>query len=95
MPRPRDVTMTKLDPSQLHESAIARAIKLYSPYEVVAGELIDREPQLYFIVYRAPLGGDRKVVANRSKRANATKLRDLLNDAWARGYYSSGREKGS
>lgn len=91
MPRQKKVVMEKLDPTELHEHSISRTIKLHSPYEVVAGELIDHNPDLYYVVYRAPLGGSRKVIANRSKRANAAKLRDQLNDAWARGFYSSGR----
>jgi hypothetical protein len=95
MPRARDVVMGQQDPKDLHEAAIRRAIKLHSPYEVVSGDLVDRDPNLYYVVYRAPLGGDRQIVANRSKRGNAAKLRDQLNDAWARGYWSSGREKAS
>ena len=91
MPRQRKVVTEKIDAVELHSSAIQKAIKLYSPYEVVPGELIGRDADLYFVVYRAPLGGDRKVIANRSKRANAAKLRDQLNDAWAEGHWSSGR----
>lgn len=91
MPRARKIVTEKIDPAELHSSVIRKAIKLYSPYEVVSGELIDRDPELYFVVYRAPLGGDRKVIANRTKRANAAKLRDQLNDAWAEGHWSAGR----
>lgn len=91
MPRQRKVVTEQIDPAELHSSAIRQAIKLHSPYEVVAGELIDRDPSLYYVVYRAPRGGERKVIANRTKRANAAKLRDLLSEAWAEGYWSSGR----
>lgn len=92
MPRAKSVVMDKHDPAELHRSAIKKAVKLHSPYEVVAGELIDRDPDLYYVVYRAPRGGDRQVIANRTKRANAAKLRDQLSEAWAEGFYSSGRE---
>jgi hypothetical protein len=84
--------MKKLDPKDLRNAAIKRAIKLYSPYEVVAEELVDLDGDGYAIVYRAPLGGDRYVAATRSRRENATKLRDLLDRAWAEGKSSSGRE---
>jgi hypothetical protein len=92
VPRSRDVTMKKLDPKDLRNAAIKRAIKLYSPYEVVAEELVDLDGDGYAIVYRAPLGGDRYVAATRSRRENATKLRNLLDRAWAEGKASSGRE---
>lgn len=92
MPRPRKIVMEGISAQEAHDSAIARSIKLYSPYEVVAGELCGVDPDLYGIVYRAPRGGDRKVVATRSKRANATKLRDQLNEAWAEGFWSSGKD---
>jgi hypothetical protein len=95
VPRPRDVTMKKLDPQELHSAALRRAIKLHSPYEVVDEKLVGSDGDGYAIVYRAPLGGDRMIAATRTKHGNAVKLRDLLNGAWARGYYSSGREKGS
>lgn len=91
MPRQRKVVTERIDAVELHSSAIRKAVKLHSPYEVVPGELLARNPDLYYVVYRAPLGGDRQLIANRSKRANAVKLRDLLNDAWAEGYWSSGR----
>jgi hypothetical protein len=92
VPRSRDVTMKKLDPKDLRNAAIKRAMKLYSPYEVVAEELVDLDGDGYAVVYRAPLGGDRYVAATRSRRENATKLRDLLDRAWAEGKASSGRE---
>lgn len=95
MPRARDVTMKKLDPAELHRSALGRAIKLHSPYEVVDETLVGSDGGGYAVVYRAPLGGERMIAATRSKHGNAIKLRDLLNGAWARGYYSSGREKDS
>lgn len=92
MPRPRDVVMKQLDPKALHETAIKRTVKLHSPYEVMDAELVDPNGTGYAVVYTAPLGGNRNHAATRTKKANALKLRDLLNDAWARGYYSSGRE---
>ncbi len=95
MPRPRDVVMKKLDPRELHSSALKRTVKLYSPYEVMDEKLVGSDGEGYAVVYVAPLGGDRMIAATRSKYGNAIKLRDLLNGAWARGYYSSGREKGS
>jgi hypothetical protein len=85
--------MKKLDAGELHSSALRRAIKLHSPYEVVDEKLVGSDGNGYAVVYRAPLGGDRMIAATRTKHANAVKLRDLLNGAWARGYYSSGREK--
>lgn len=95
MPRARDVVMKKLDPKALHETAIRRTVKLHSPYEVVDEKLVGSDGEGYAVVYTAPLGGNRNLAATRSKHGNAIKLRDLLNDAWARGYYSSGRVKGS
>lgn len=92
MPRQRSVVMDKHNPKTLHDAAIKRSIKLHSPYEAVAGELAGIDPDLYAVVYRAPLGGDRYVVATRSRADNAKKLRDLLNTAWAEGHWSSGRE---
>ena len=93
MPRQRDVVMKpdKHSPQALHDAAIKRALQLHSPYEAVAGELAGVDPDLYAVVYRAPLGGDRYVVATRSRADNARKLRDLLNQAWAEGHWSSGR----
>jgi len=91
VPRQRDVTMKKLDSRSLHDAAIGRAIKLHSPYEVVAGELAGTDPDVYAVVYRAPLGGDRYIVATRTRADNARKLRDMLNVAWAEGHWSSGR----
>ncbi len=91
MPRPRKVVTTKIDAVELHSAAIRQAIKLHSPYQIVAGELVGRDLGLYCIVYRAPKGGDRKVIAERTVRANATALRDMLSEAWAEGHYSSGR----
>lgn len=92
MPRDRVVVMGKLSAKESHDAAIRKAIKLHSPFEVVAGELCGEDPDEYGIVYTAPLGGDRKVVATRSVRGNASKLRDLLSDAWAEGHWSSGQK---
>jgi hypothetical protein len=83
--------MKKLDPAALRSSALARAIKLHSPYEVVNGQLVGLDPEVYAVVYRAPLGGERYIAATRTRADNAKKLRDLLNAAWAEGYWSSGR----
>lgn len=92
MPRQRSVVMDKHDSKALHSAAIRRATKLYSPYEAVAGELAGVDPEVYAVVYRAPLGGDRYIVATRNRADNAKTLRDLLNVAWAEGHWSSGRE---
>jgi hypothetical protein len=91
VPRQRSVVMDKHDSKSLHDAAIKRSTKLYSPYEAVAGELAGVDPDVYAVVYRAPLGGDRYVVATRTRADNAKKLRDLLNQAWAEGHWSSGR----
>ena len=88
MPRDRQVTMGKLTPQQAHEAAIAKAIKLHSPYEVVAGSLVGSDYP-FAVVYTAPRGGDRQVVGERNKRSNALSLRDQLSRAWAEGHYSS------
>lgn len=85
VPRARDVTMKKLDAADLRKAAIGTAIKKHNPYQVVAGDLVGEDPEHYAVVYTAPLGGDRYVAATRSRRDNATKLRDLLNRAWAEG----------
>lgn len=89
MPRDRSVVMDKHDLGDLHQAAIKKTIKLYSPYAVVDGDELGLDENLYYVVYRAPKVGKRKIMANRSKRANAIKLRDMLNDAWAEGMYSS------
>lgn len=91
MPRARDVTMKQLNPADLRKVAIGTAIKQHNPYQVVAGDLVGEDPEDYAVVYTAPLGGDRYVAATRSRRENATKLRDLLNRAWAEGKASTGR----
>jgi len=83
--------MNKHNPKDLHTAAIGRAIKLHRPYEVIAGELAGVDPDDYAIVYTAPLGGDRTVVATRTRRENAATLRDLLSTAWAEGHWASGR----
>lgn len=84
--------MNKHEAKDLHSAAIRRAIRLHRPYEVVAGELADVDPDVYAIVYTAPLGGDRRVTATRTRRDNATALRELLSEAWAEGHWASGRE---
>ena len=92
MPRAKQVAMGTVSPQEAHDAAISKSIKLYSPYEVAAGELVGLDPDRYAVVYRAPRGGDRKVVATRAKRAAALKLREMLNNAWAEGFWSSGKE---
>lgn len=94
VPRQRDVVMRPGDHTtkQLHDAAIKRTVKLYRPYEVVAGELAGIDEDDYAIVYSAPKGGDRAVVATRSQHGNAVKLRDLLSVAWAEGHWAAGRE---
>lgn len=94
MPRPRDVTMRVLNPKELHRSAIRRAIKLHSPYEVVDEKLVGSDGDGYAIVYVAPLGGDRHIAATRNSHSNAIKLRDLLSTAWAEGHWASGQSGG-
>ena len=91
MPREKTVTMGKVTPQESHQAAIRKAIKKHRPYEVVDGELLSQHEDLYYVVYRAPLGGDRKVIANRSRKTNAIKLRDQLAEAWAEGFWASGR----
>lgn len=91
MPRQRKLVTEKIDAGELHRSAISSAIKLHSPYEVVDAELIGRDEHSYYVVYSAPLGGDRKIIAGRNKHANAIQLRNMLSEAWAEGYWSSGR----
>jgi hypothetical protein len=83
--------MKRLDPKDLRSAALARAVKLHRPYEVVNGQLAGVDPEVYAVVYRAPLGGERYIAATRARADNAKKLRDLLNAAWAEGYWSSGR----
>lgn len=87
--------MDKHDPQTLRDAAIRRNVKLYSPYEAVAGELAGIDKDEYAVVYRAPLGGKRYIAATRTRFDNAKKLRDLLNTAWAEGFSASGREKSS
>lgn len=66
MPRSRQVTMGTVTPQEAHEAAIARAIKLYSPYAVVEGELAGSDFP-YAVVYTAPRGGERQIVGGRIK----------------------------
>lgn len=68
MPRERTVTMGKVSPQESHKAAIRKAVKKHRPYEVVDGELLSQEKDLHYVVYCAPLGGDRRVIANRSKK---------------------------
>lgn len=90
MPRARQVVMGSLTKADTHAAAIARNLQLYSPYAVVDGELVGSEFK-YAVVYLAPRGGDRVVVAGRAKRSNATAIRDLLSTAWAEGFLASGQ----
>lgn len=88
MPRERQVTMGKVTPQEAHEAAIAKAVKLHSPYAVVDGDLVGSDYP-YAVIYTAPRGGERQTIAVRNKRKHATNLRDQLSRAWAEGYYSS------
>lgn len=92
MPRQRDVVMGSVASIKLHDAAVRKAVELHRPYEVVTGELVQEDPDVYAVVYTAPKGGTRHVVATRNQRANACKLRDLLSIAWAEGHWASGRE---
>ena len=92
MPRDRTVTMGKVTPQEAHAAAVRKSIKLYSPFTVTDGELVSAAEGKFAVIFTAPLGGDRKVYATRNKRANATALRDLLNEAWAEGHWASMRE---
>jgi len=91
MPRQKKIVMEKLDPKALHEHSIQRNIKLHSPYAVVKAATLQLDSDDYKIVYRAPLGGEREIVASRTVHDNAKALRDMLNRAWALGYWSSNR----
>jgi hypothetical protein len=81
--------MGKVTEKEAHAASVARAIKLYSPYAVVDGELVGCEAGSYAVVFTAPKGGDRKVVATRTVKVNAKILRNLLNEAWAEGHWAS------
>lgn len=91
MPRPRDVVMKPQDPKELHDHAVARAVKLHKPFVVVDARLVGITDSKYAVVYQAPMGGDRKVLALKNKKAKANEIRDLLAGAWAEGFWSSGR----
>lgn len=91
MPRERTVTMGKVTPQEAYEAAIAKAIKLHGPYTVVDGELVNVDLK-YAVVYTAPFGEDRQVVAQRNRRSNATNLRDHLNRAWAVGFHAASQK---
>lgn len=91
MPRARDITMKKLDRVELHRSAIRKAVKLHSPYEVVSKDLVGIAGEGYALVYTAPLGGDRMIAATRSNHSAALRLRDILSTAWAEGHWASGQ----
>jgi hypothetical protein len=93
MPRARQVTMGGISAQEAHAAAIKRTIKLYSPYEAVAGELVGQDQSKYCVVYRAPRGGDREVVMSTDVHSRSLRLRDRLNKAWAEGFYSSGRDQ--
>lgn len=92
MPRDREVTIGKVTPAQSHAAALKKAVKLHSPYAVMAGELVNHSEHPYAVVFTAPLGGVRYVVAGRNIKANANLLRDMLSVAWAEGHWASMRE---
>lgn len=89
MPRDRQIVMGKISPQEAAEAAIKKAIKLYSPYEIVAGELVGIEEE-YAVVYTAPRGDQREVVSGHEERARAKVIRDRCNRAWVLGFRSSG-----
>jgi len=95
MPRQKKIVTEKLDPKSLHEHSIKRNIKLHSPYAVVKAAELELDSDDYKIVYKAPLGGNREIVASRNVHENALSLRDMLNRAWALGYWSSNRADSS
>jgi hypothetical protein len=94
VPRDRTVTMGKISPEEAHDAAIARSIELYSPYAVVDKRKVSRQKKRgYLVVYRAPLGGEKKIVGDDiTTKETAKYLRDVLSEAWAEGYWSSQRE---
>ena len=94
MPRAKQVTMGKLTPQESHEAALKKAIKTHEPYSVTESALvgIDDEDHPWAVVFTAPVGGERKVVATRANRSNAIMLRELLSEAWAEGYWAAGQK---
>ena len=92
MPRQRQLVTEKLDPVDLHNSAISRAIKTNKPFTVEDATLIAECPYLYAVLYQAPKGGVKRIFAYRNTHANAIALRNMLNEAWAEGYWSSGQK---
>lgn len=92
MPRAKQVTMGKVTPREAHEAAIALAVKRHKPYAVTKSEFVNYGEDQHAVVFTAPMGGDRKVVAVRNKRANAVKLRELLEEAWAEGMWAAAQK---
>lgn len=90
MPRERTVTMGKVSPQESYEAGIKKAVKLYSPHVVLDGELVNARKR-YAVVYTAPRGGEREIVMETDVHSRAIRLRDRLNRAWAKGFYTSGR----
>lgn len=90
MPRERDVVRGKISPQESYEAGLKKSIKLYSPHVVLDGELVNAK-KAYAVVYTAPRGGEREIVMETDKHRNAIRLRDRLNRAWAKGFYTSGR----
>jgi len=91
MPRDRQIVMGTITPQEAAEAAIKKAIKLYSPYEIVAGRLVAIKEK-YAVVYTAPRGDEREIVSKHDERERAKVIRDRLNRAWVLGFRSSGKE---
>lgn len=92
MPRAKQVTMGKVSPQEAHEAAIRLSIKRNQPYAVVKSEFVNYEEGQHAVVFTAPLGGDRKVITVRNKKANALRIREYLEEAWAEGYWASSQK---
>lgn len=92
MPRAKQVTMGKVSPQEAHAAAIALAVKRHKPYAVVKSEFVNYGENQHAVVFTAPMGGERKVVTVRNKKANALKLREYLEEAWAEGMWAAGQK---
>ena len=90
MPRERDVTMGKISPQESYEAGLKKCVKLYSPFAIVDGELVNEKAR-YAVIYTAPRGSDREVVMTTNRRERARRLRDRLSRAWAQGFSASGK----
>lgn len=91
MPRARQLVMGKISPQESYEAGLAKCVKLYSPYAVVDGELVNCN-SAYAVIYTAPRGGEREIIIKTDSRIKAVGLRDRLSRAWAKGFHASGKE---